>query len=65
MVTETFDESRDCLVMGDFWDVKAHIREASDIIVERFVLAIMNPFKIILVSRLLTGGYEIVNESLV
>jgi hypothetical protein len=64
MVTEALDESGDCLVVGNFQDLKAHIQEASDVFIERLVLAMTYPFEVILVAWLLIGGYEVINECL-
>jgi hypothetical protein len=35
MVAKAFDESRDCFVMSDSWDLETHIREASDVVAQR------------------------------
>jgi hypothetical protein len=36
----------------------------SDVVIERLVLAITNPFEVVLVARLLIGSYEIIDECL-
>jgi len=64
MVIEAFDESGDCLIMQNFWDLKGHIRETSDVVMEQLVLVIAYPFKVVLVAGLLTNGYVIINECL-
>ena len=37
MEAETFDESRNSLVVGYLWDLETHIREASDVIVQGLI----------------------------
>ena len=64
MEAETFDESRNSLVVGNLWDLEAHIREASDVIVQGFILSIPYPLEIVFVSWLLTSSDEIVDERL-
>ena len=64
MITKAFDECRDCFIVGDFWNLKMHIREMSDVVTQWFVLAIPYSLKIILVARLLVGAYEVVNGCL-
>ena len=64
MEAETFDESRNSLVVGDLWDLETHIREASDVIAQGLVFSVPYPLEIVLVSRLLAGGDEGVDECL-
>ena len=64
MEVETLDESRNSLVMGDLWDLEAHIREASDVIAQGLNFPVPYPLKIVLISRLLAGGDEVVDECL-
>ena len=64
MEVETFDESRDGLVMGDLWDLDTYIREASDVIAQGLNFPFPYPLKIIFISRLLAGSDEVVDESL-
>jgi len=64
MEAQPFDESRYGLVVGNLWDLKAHIRESSDVIAQRLIFSVSYPFEVVLVSRLLTCGDEVVDESL-
>jgi hypothetical protein len=32
VVAKAFDESRDCFIMSDSWDLETHIRETSDVV---------------------------------
>ena len=64
MEVETFDESRNSLVMGDLWDLEEHIREASDVIMHGLIFPVPYPLKIILISRLLAGSDDVVDERL-
>ena len=50
--------------MRNLRDLKAHIRETSDVIAQRFIHPIPYPLEIVFVSRLLAGSNEIVNERL-
>jgi len=43
---------------------EAHIREASDVIAQGLVFSVPYPLEIVLVSRLLAGGDEVVDECL-
>jgi len=61
---ETFDESRNSLVVGNHWDLEAHIREASDVITQGLVFPVAYTLKIVLVSQLLAGSDEVVDECL-
>jgi hypothetical protein len=64
VVVKAFDESRDCFVMGDSWDLEMHIRKASDVVVERLACSVMYALEVVLVARLVTCGDEIVDEGL-
>jgi len=64
MEAQPLDESRYGLVVGNFRDLKAHIRESLDVIVQRLVFPVPYPFEVILVPRLLAGSDEVVDESL-
>jgi len=59
-----FDESRYGLVMRNFRDFKTHIRESSDVIVQRFVFPVPYPLEVVLVPRLLAGSDEVVDKCL-
>jgi hypothetical protein len=50
MVMEALDKGRDCLVMRDFGDLEAHIREASDVVTHRLVLAVMYALEVIFIA---------------
>jgi len=64
MEAQPLDESRYGLVVGNFWDLKVHIRESSDVITQRLVFLVPYPFEVVLVPKLFAGGDEIVDESL-
>ena len=64
MEAQPLDESRYGLVVGNLRDLKAHIRESSDVIAQRLVFPVPYPFEVVLVSRLLACGDKIVDESL-
>jgi hypothetical protein len=64
MVTEALDEGRDCLVMRDFGDLEAHIREASNVVAQRLVLAVTYALEVVLIAQLVTCGDEVVHEDL-
>ena len=64
METQALDEGRDGLVVGNLRDLKAHIRESSDVIAQRFVFPVPYPFEVVLVPRLLAVSDEIVDECL-
>jgi hypothetical protein len=64
VVVKAFDESRDCFVMSDSWDLETHIREASDVVAQRLAWSVTYALEVILVARLVTCGDEIVNEDL-
>ena len=61
---KAFDEHIDCLIMRDFWDLKAHIQETSDVVMEWLVLTITYPLKVILIARLFAGSYKVIDECL-
>jgi hypothetical protein len=50
--------------MRDFGDLQAHIREASDVVMQRLVLAVMYALKVVLIAWLVTRGDEVVDEGL-
>jgi hypothetical protein len=64
VVTKALDKGRDCLVMRDFGDLEAHIREASDVVAQRLVLAVTYTLEVVLIARLVTHGDEVVDEGL-
>jgi hypothetical protein len=64
VVAKAFDESRDCFVMSDSWDLETHIREASDVVVQRLACSVTYALEVILVARLVTCGDKIVEEGL-
>jgi hypothetical protein len=64
VVVKAFDESRDYFVMSDSWDLETHIREASDVVAQQLTCSVTYALEVILVTRLVTCGYEIVDESL-
>jgi hypothetical protein len=64
MVAKAFDESRDCFVMSDSWDLETHIREASNVVAQRLACSVTYALEVILVARLVTCGNEIVDEGL-
>jgi hypothetical protein len=64
MEAQPLDESRYGLVVGNFWDLKAHIRESSDVVAQRLVFPIPYPLEVVLVPGLLIGSDEVVDERL-
>jgi len=64
MEARPLDESRYGLVVGNLRDLKAHIRESSDVIVQRLVFPVPYPFEVVLVPRLLARGDKVVDEGL-
>jgi hypothetical protein len=40
MVAKAFDESRDCFIMSDSWDLETHIQEASDVVMQRLICSV-------------------------
>ena len=64
MKTKTFDEGRNCFVVRNLWDLKTHIQQMSDVIAQWFILAVPYPLEIVLVSWLLIGSDEIIDERL-
>jgi hypothetical protein len=64
VVVKAFDESRDCFVMSDSWDLETHIRKASDVGAQRLACSVTYALKVVLVARLVTCGDEIVDEGL-
>jgi phage-related holin len=64
VVAKAFDESRDCFVMSDSWDLETHIREASDVVAQWLACSVTYALEVVLVARLVTCGDEIVDEGL-
>jgi hypothetical protein len=64
VVVKAFDESRDCFVMSDSWDLEMHIREATDVVSQRLTCSVTYALEVVLVARLVTCGDEIVDEGL-
>jgi hypothetical protein len=64
VVAKSFDESRDCFVMSDSWDLETHIQEASDVVAQWLACSITYTLEVILVAWLVTCGDEIVDEGL-
>jgi hypothetical protein len=64
MVMEALDEGRDCLIMRDFGDLEAHIREASDVVTQQLILAVTYALEVVLIALLVTHSDEVVNEGL-
>jgi hypothetical protein len=64
VVTKALDKGQDCLVMRDFEDLEAHIREASGVVAQRIVLTVTFALDIILIAQLVTRGDEVVDEGL-
>jgi len=48
----------------NFWNLKAHIREPSDVIAQGLVLPVPYSLEIVFVPRLFAGSDEIVNKHL-
>jgi hypothetical protein len=64
VVAKAFDESQDCFIMNDSWDLETHIREASDVVAQWFACSVTYALEVVLVARLVTFGDEIDNEGL-
>jgi hypothetical protein len=64
MVVKAFDESRDCFIMSDSWDLDTHIREALDVVAQRLACSVTYALEVVLVARLITCGGEIIDEGL-
>jgi hypothetical protein len=64
VVAKAFDESRDCFIMSDSWDLETHIREVSDVVAQWLACSVMYALEVVLVARLVTCGDEIVDEDL-
>jgi hypothetical protein len=64
MVAKAFDESQDCFIMSNSWDLETHIREMSDVVAQRLACSVTYVLEVVLVARLVTCGDEIVNEGL-
>jgi hypothetical protein len=63
-MVKAFDEGQDCFVMSDSWDLKTHIREATDVVTQRLAYSVTYALEVVLVARLVTCGNEIVDEGL-
>ena len=50
--------------MGNFQNLEAHIREASDVVAQGLILPVPYPLKVVFVSRLLAGSDEVIDECL-
>jgi hypothetical protein len=50
VVVKAFDESRDCFVISNSWDLETHIREASDVVAQRLSCSIMYALEVVLVA---------------
>jgi hypothetical protein len=50
--------------MSDSWDLETHIREASDVVMQRLTCTVTNALEVVLIARLVTCGDEIVDEGL-
>jgi hypothetical protein len=61
---EALDKGRDCLILRDFGDLEAHIREESDVVTQRLVLAVTYALEVIVIARLVTRGDEVIDEGL-
>jgi hypothetical protein len=61
VVAKAFDENRDCFVMSDSWDLETHIREASNVVAQRFTCSVTYALEVVLVARLVTCGDEIID----
>jgi hypothetical protein len=61
---KALDKGQDCLVMIDFGDLEAHIREALDVVTQRLILAVTFALEVVLIARLVTRGDEVVDEGL-
>jgi hypothetical protein len=50
--------------MRDLGDLEVHIRETSDVVTQRLVLAITYALEVVLIAWLVTRGNEVVDEGL-
>jgi hypothetical protein len=50
VVTKALDESRDYLVMRDFGDLVAHIREAAHVVAQWLVLVVTYALEVVLIA---------------
>jgi hypothetical protein len=64
VVAQTCHEGFNSLVVGDPRDPNAHIREASDVLTQRFVPGIADALKVILVDWLFTASNEVFDKGL-
>ena len=62
MEAQPFYESGYGLVVGNFRDLKAHIREPSDVIAQWLVFPVPYPFEVVFVPGLFAGSDKIVDE---
>jgi hypothetical protein len=62
VVVQTCDEGFNSLIVGDPGDPDAHIREASDVLVQWFVPGITNALEVILVAWPFTGSNEVFDK---
>jgi hypothetical protein len=56
VVAQTCDEGFNSLIVGDPGNPDAHIREASDVLAQWFVLGMMDALKVVLVTWLFIGS---------
>jgi hypothetical protein len=59
VVAKAFDESQDCFIMSDSWDLETHIREASDVVTQRLVCSVTYALEVVLVARLVTVAMKL------
>jgi hypothetical protein len=52
VVAKTFDESRDCFVISDYWDLETHIQEASDVVAQRLACSVTYALEVVFLARL-------------
>jgi hypothetical protein len=62
VVAQTCDEGFDSLIVSDPGNPDAHIREASDVLAQWFILGIADALKVILVAWLFTGSNEVFDK---
>jgi hypothetical protein len=59
VVAKAFDESQDCFIMSDSWDLETHIREASDVVAQRLACSVTYALNVILVAQLVTCAMKL------
>jgi hypothetical protein len=64
VVVQTSNEGFNSLVVGDLGNPDVHIREASDVLAQWFVLSVADALQIILVAWLFTGSNEVFDKGL-